>query len=162
MVRKKIFTDLFDREIKVEDIVLNVWANNESYRMQGEGDPGVVQYRTAKVIKFCPQSIRIEYMQGKTLKDSSIYNTHNRIIVMTKNKEIVDTSDIDKEMEIKNAEIEVRNKTIKRLMKDLGTNAKYKKEADEEIENYIEKIEELESTIDKLIQDYKRFSLLDL
>ena len=84
-MRKKIFKDLFNREIKIGDTVLNMWANDRFYTNQGDGGPGVIQYRFAKVIKFCPQSIRIEYSQGKTIKDTSIFNTHNRIIVMIDN-----------------------------------------------------------------------------
>ena len=39
MVKQRIFKDLFNREIRIGDKVLNVWANDDKYREMGEGEP---------------------------------------------------------------------------------------------------------------------------
>ncbi len=154
-MKKKIFKDLFGKEIKIGDTVLNIWANNGFYRDIGQGDAGVFQYRIAKVIKFCPKSIRIEYMQNNELRDTSIFNTHNRIIIMTNKNEIINDSDME-------TCIKINEKKMVKLEKKLLTTQQTLNRANSKIEKKDEKINELTNTVKDLESHYARFNILDL
>ena len=148
-----IFKDLFGREIKIGNTVLNVWANTNDYNQRGDGEPGIIQYRVAKVIKFCPKSIRIQYTQKTILKEVCIFNTCNRIIIMA-DKKMIDPN-IEREKEIK-------EKEIKELKRDLLFAQQGLNRANSKISNRDIKIREFRSVIDELESHYTRFNILDL
>ncbi len=162
MPRKRIFKDLFGKEIEVGQTVLNLWANDNDYPKRGEGGPGVIQFRISGVVKINPKSIRIEYMNShKEMAQCNIYNTSNRILIMLGDN-VLAPSPSEKIIKLKEQE-------IKSLEKDLLASRRVVGKADlaittlKEVNNELGKInKELLKEIKEIEKDYKRFGIMEL
>ena len=176
--KRKIFKDLFGRTIKVGDTVLKVWANDMNFYERGQGSEGSIQYRIAKVVRFCPKSIRIEYNENSYkrhklnkngLFDCSVYNTRNRIIILEKNNRIVDISNFEKSTLAHIIKPDNLNKDLAKAQNSLTkknedlTSIKWELEQAYSKKNEMKsEIKELKQTIEELMSNYTRFEMLDL
>jgi len=156
MQRRKVkkFKDLLGKEIKTGDTVLNIWSLTI-----GRYAHSSIRYRIAKVIRVNQKSIRIQYQnKDKEVKESSIFKTKEKIIVMTKDKEI--TYDFEK----KNIQYQnmVLIKEKGHFEKELKSLKKQKLENKEKFEKLEKENKELEEENKELRKPYERFELLDI
>lgn len=95
MGRKKEYKDLLDKEVKIGDKVLHLWTYVDT-KGYPHGGKGAIKCKIATVVKFTPSGIQIKYIKDGTECKSVVRNIKNRILVLTKNNELI----IDREKEL--------------------------------------------------------------
>ena len=160
MGKKKVFKDLFDRKISLGDTVLYVWANDDLYHARGDGDPGAIQYRIGKVIRFTPKSIRLEYLKKGEKVETSIFNTHNRIIIMSDNGEIEADDESKQSLKEKDDIILELQRSLLKTTQALNRTSSKVKNRDKKIIKLTKDNKDAENEFKKYHND--RFDLIDL
>lgn len=138
---QKIFEDFFGKEIKIGDYALHLylWATVIGGNIYG--GESAIKHKLVKVMGFSKKGVRIEWREKEKIKQSTIFNTNNRLIILKNN-----LIEVDEEVIINNA------------MKDYE---KYKKKMITEQKKLKEKIEEQQKEIlclKEKIEDLNRFS----
>jgi hypothetical protein len=80
--KQKTFRDFFGKDIKVGDDVLHLWA--KIVRDKVWGGESAIRHKKAKVVGFSAKGVRIEWKKNHTdsMKQSTIFNTRNRLIIL--------------------------------------------------------------------------------
>ena len=120
----------------------------------------------ARVIRFCPKSIRIEFKGRFGVEDVSIFNTRNRIFIMTENGGIEKESKYSASLREKNIKIDKLENTLSKTKEKLEkAKAKidiYATETDKLIRDKIELQKNYDENIEEFEKHFSRFNLLDL
>ncbi len=162
ILKKKIYRDLFNREIKMGDDILHLWCNKdrEGY---ARGGTGAVKYKHATVNKFNAKTVGIEWTnENGDISTSSIKNTRNRIIILTNDKELLNSYKYKTEIRSRDDLINKLHRDVSKEQNKLRLESKKLSHSAFLNSGLIKKMEEMQKIIDELIKGSERFSMLDL
>ena len=158
--KQKKFRDFFGKEIKIGDNILHMWATVINGRtIHGES---AIRHKKAKVIKFTPKGVGIEWIKNKEKKHSTIFNTRNRIIILTDGNILLD------EESIRNEALKEYASYKKGLLTRVSNLKKENEWRAQEIDRITQekrllehKIEELTNNLHELNNKTYRFQIMD-
>ena len=147
--------DMFHRDIRIGDNIVHLWCelNNDG---SARGGKKAVKHKHARVIGFTEKTVRIEWFnEHGDMSSSSIKNTRNRIIILSVDKNLMP---IDKYKII----LDKKDKNLRDLKEELDVESRKLSHSKFLNSELINKVEEMQETIEELSSGFKRFEMLDL